>query len=261
LRSEQLDRPEIKNGFAKGPANRIASVKATQKITKAMQMVAAAKLRRAQEAAEAARPYAERMGAVLANIAFGAMPVVATRRRCWPAPARTGASARRLHRRARPVRRLQLLDRASGARERAALLAEGKTVKIITVGKKGYDILRRSYAQDRRRCVELREVRKQLGFVNAGVAEKVIADVRGRRVRRLHAVLFALQVGDLADPDGAAADPRPFEAGEAANRRQGARLRIRAGRGRILADLLPRNLAVQIFRACSKMRRSTGARR
>src|SRR3954468_17118884 len=49
--------------------NRIASVKATQKITKAMQMVAAAKLRRAQEAAEAARPYSQRMGAVLANIA------------------------------------------------------------------------------------------------------------------------------------------------------------------------------------------------
>jgi hypothetical protein len=106
--------------------NRIASVKATQKITKAMQMVAAAKLRRAQEAAEAARPYAERMGAVLANIA-GRHGGRGMRRRCWPAPARTGAPARRLHRRARPVRRLQLVDRPSGPRACARkLLAEAR---------------------------------------------------------------------------------------------------------------------------------------
>ncbi len=67
--------------------NRISSVKATQKITKAMQMVAAAKLRRAQESAENARPYAERMAAVIANLA-PASPAPA-RRSCWPAPART----------------------------------------------------------------------------------------------------------------------------------------------------------------------------
>jgi hypothetical protein len=102
--------------------NRIASVKATQKITKAMQMVAAAKLRRAQEAAEAARPYAERMGAVLANLAAAYRPG-GDAPALLAAPARTGASAGRLHRRARPVRRLQLLDRAL-ARERInALLA------------------------------------------------------------------------------------------------------------------------------------------
>ena len=98
--------------------NRIASVKATQKITKAMQMVAAAKLRRAQEAAEAARPYSQRMGAVLANIAQavgggGEAPALMTG---------TGkerrASAGRLHGRARAVRRLQLADRAPRPRPR-----------------------------------------------------------------------------------------------------------------------------------------------
>ena len=71
--------------------NRIASVKSTQKITKAMQMVAAAKLRRAQDAAGSARPYAQRMAAVIANLAAG----VSGRRRaasCWPAPARTSAT-------------------------------------------------------------------------------------------------------------------------------------------------------------------------
>ena len=97
---------------------RLASTKATQKITKAMQMVAASKLRRAQVAAEAARPYAERMddGARQHRLGgrrqqFGAAPARRHRRR-------QGASAGRLHRRARPVRRLQLLDRPPGARAR-----------------------------------------------------------------------------------------------------------------------------------------------
>ena len=96
---------------------RIASTKATQKITKAMQMVAASKLRRAQAAAEAARPYAERMEKVLGNIAVDAStdldsaPKLLGRHRQRP-----GSSAGRLHRRARPVRPVQLGDRAARAR-------------------------------------------------------------------------------------------------------------------------------------------------
>ena len=95
--------------------NRIASTKATQKITKAMQMVAASKLRRAQAAAEAARPYAERMDKVLGNIAAAVAgrdraPRLLRRHRRGP-----GASAGRLHRRARPVRRVQL-RRSCGSR-------------------------------------------------------------------------------------------------------------------------------------------------
>ena len=155
--------------------NRIASVKATQKITKAMQMVAAAKLRRAQEAAEAARPYSQRMGAVLANITAGGR----RRRRCAGADDRhrqgRRASARRLHRRARPVRRLQQRrSRVLRATMSAGCWRQGKTVKIICVGKKGYDILRRDFATLIIDRVDLREV-KQLGFVNAdAIARKVI---------------------------------------------------------------------------------------
>ena len=96
---------------------RIAATKATQKITKAMQMVAASKLRRAQVAAEAARPYAERMGKVLGNIAasvagLDTAPAAAARHRQRP-----DASPARLHRRARPVRAVQLGDRPSRARD------------------------------------------------------------------------------------------------------------------------------------------------
>ena len=96
--------------------NRIASVKATQKITRAMQMVAASKLRRAQAAAEAARPYSLRMNAVLANLA-----TTFSGRDDAPALlSGTGkddvAPAGRLHRRTRPLRRVQLVDRPPGAR-------------------------------------------------------------------------------------------------------------------------------------------------
>src|ERR1700751_3143540 len=92
---------------------RIASTKATQKITKAMQMVAASKLRRAQTAAEAARPYATKMEAVIGNLAAAA---AAGRHRQGSGPSAAG-----LHRRTRPVRRLQLRDRAS--RPRACAIA------------------------------------------------------------------------------------------------------------------------------------------
>ena len=104
--------------------NRIASVKATQKITKAMQMVAAAKLRRAQTAAEAARPYATRMEAVLANLATA----LKGREGGPPLMVGTGKDARssadRLHRRARPVRRVQFVHRP--ARPRARQSAAGR---------------------------------------------------------------------------------------------------------------------------------------
>ena len=113
---------------------RIASTKATQKITKAMQMVAASKLRRAQTAAEAARPYAEKMDAVISNIAsaaagFARRPGAAGRHRQG-----SGASAAGLHRRARPFRRLQFVDRAPGARARSVAARPGQ---------RGQDFLRR----------------------------------------------------------------------------------------------------------------------
>src|SRR6476660_5818861 len=146
--------------------NRIASVKATQKITKAMQMVAAAKLRRAQSTAEAARPYAERMNKVLANLSAGIGEGS-------PAPALLGGTGRD------DTHLLVVCTGERGlcgafnssiarlARERAnALLAEGKTVTILCVGRKGYDILKRNFERQIIEVVDFRSIR-QLGFGEA----------------------------------------------------------------------------------------------
>ena len=156
--------------------NRIASVKATQKITKAMQMVAASKLRRAQAAAEAARPYAARMNAVLANLA-GPMQGRAD------APALlagTGRDQTHLLVVCTAERGLCGAFNSSIARlardHAARLLAEGKDVKILCVGKKGYDALRRLYAKQILEVVDLRQV-KRLAFTDA--------DAIGQQVRAL----------------------------------------------------------------------------
>ena len=155
--------------------SRIASVKSTQKITKAMQMVAAAKLRRAQERAQAARPYAERMDRVLAGLS------AAYEGRDGAPALLAGTGNDQVH----------LLVVATGERGLAGgfnssiarlardtanrLLKEGKTVKIMTVGRKGNDILKRLFASHIVDYVTLREV-KQIGFGNAqAIAEKILA--------------------------------------------------------------------------------------
>src|SRR4029079_1802373 len=153
---------------------RIASTKATQKITKAMQMVAASKLRRAQVAAEAARPYAERMERVLGNIAASVASLDSA-----PTLLR-GTGGDKVH--------LLLVCTAERglcgpfnsaivrlARERAnTLIADGKEVKFFCVGRKGYEQLRRLYAKQIIEYVELRAVRT-LGFVNAeAIADKIV---------------------------------------------------------------------------------------
>src|SRR6266446_1259450 len=145
---------------------RIASTKATQKITKAMQMVAASKLRRAQVAAEAARAYAERMEKVLGNIAASVASLDA-------APALLRGTGRD------QVHLLVVCTAERGlcgpfnsaivrlARERAnALMAEGKDVKFFCVGRKGYDQLKRQYEKQIVEHIELRAVRT-IGFANA----------------------------------------------------------------------------------------------
>src|SRR3712207_6642124 len=155
--------------------NRIASVKATQKITKAMQMVAAAKLRRAQSAAEAARPYAERMAVVLGNIAAGVT--------IGPESPRllAGTGSDRTHLLIVCTAERGLCGAFNSSIARLArdhanrLLAEGRTVKIICVGKKGYDILRRQFGQQIIDLVDLRSVRT-LGFENAdSIAQNVLS--------------------------------------------------------------------------------------
>lgn len=154
--------------------NRIASVKATRKITKAMQMVAAAKLRRAQEAATAARPYAEYMDQVLANlnkraVRDGASPLLVGTGRDQVQLLVVMTAERGLC--GGFNSNISKLARADALR----LLAQGKTVKILTVGRKGADNLRRDLGRNIVERIELKGIR-QLGFVNAeDIGKKLLA--------------------------------------------------------------------------------------
>ncbi|TKT82983.1 F0F1 ATP synthase subunit gamma [Aquamicrobium sp. LC103] len=227
--------------------NRIASVKATQKITKAMQMVAAAKLRRAQEAAEAARPYSERMAAVLANIGQAVTGTDAP-----PLMAGTGRDDVHLLIVATAERGLcggfnsQI---ARLAREHVRkLLAEGKTVKIITVGKKGYDILRRDFQKLIIDRVELRDA-KQVGFVHAdGIAKKVISlfNEGGFDVATLFYSEFKSVISQVPTAQQLIPASTPAVESEAGG---SALYEYEPEAGEILADLIPRNISVQVFRA------------
>ncbi len=230
--------------------NRITSVKSTQKITKAMQMVAAAKLKRAQDAAEAARPYAERMEGVLAGLASaykgreGAPALLAG----------TGKSDTHLLVVATGERGLAggfNSSIARLARETAAkLVAEGKTVKILCVGKKGADILKRSFGKNMLETISLREV-KQLGYTTAqGIGEKILAMYAAGEfdVATLFYAQFRSVVSQI--PTAQQIVPASFEAsgveGEAAPSKH---YEYEPDEDAILADLLPRNVSVQIFRA------------
>jgi F-type H+-transporting ATPase subunit gamma len=227
--------------------NRIASVKATRKITKAMQMVAAAKLRRAQEAAVAARPYSQRMGAVLGNLASsmvgqeGAPKLLAG----------TGSDKTHLLVVATAERGLCGGFNSSIvklAREHAdRLMREGKTVKIMTVGKKGNDALKRLYGQYISDAVDFRSA-KAIEFAHAsGVAQKILSgfeagefdvatlffsefkSVTSQKPTALQLIPASIPEGKAPELGGAIYDAEPDEAA-------------------ILSELLPRNIAVQVFR-------------
>jgi F-type H+-transporting ATPase subunit gamma len=226
--------------------NRIASVKATQKITKAMQMVAAAKLRRAQTAAEAARPYAERMSVVLGNLASGITVGPETPRLL------AGTGADRVHLLIVCTAERGLCGAFNSSIARLArdhanrLLAEGKTVKIICVGKKGYDILRRQFAQQIIDFVDLRSVR-QLGFEQGDmIAQKVLGlfDQGEFDVATLFYSRFRSVIAQI--PTAQQIIPAEIETGAAAS---DAVYDYEPEEGEILTTLLPRNLTVQIFRA------------
>jgi F-type H+-transporting ATPase subunit gamma len=226
--------------------NRIASVKATQKITKAMQMVAAAKLRRAQTAAEGARPYAERMAAVLGNIAAGVTIGPESPRLL----AGTGSDQTHLLIVCTAERGLCGAFNSSIARlardHANRLLAEGRTVKIICVGKKGYDILRRQFGDQIIDFIDLRGART-LGFEHAdGIAQKVLSlfeagefDVATLFYSRFRSVIAQI-------PTAQRLIPAEIEAGAGGS---DAVYDYEPEEGEILATLLPRNVTVQIFRA------------
>jgi F-type H+-transporting ATPase subunit gamma len=226
--------------------NRIASVKATQKITKAMQMVAAAKLRRAQSAAEAARPFAERMSQVLANIAGTITPGPESPRLL------AGTGSTQVHLLVVCTAERGLCGAFNSSIARLArdhanrLLAEGRTVKIICVGKKGNDLLRRQFERHIIDFVDLRGART-LGFEHAdSVAQKVIArfeagefDVATLFYSRFRSVIAQIPTAQQLIP--AVFEPATG-GGEAV-------YDYEPGENEILADLLPRNITVQIFRA------------
>jgi F-type H+-transporting ATPase subunit gamma len=227
---------------------RIASTKATQKITKAMQMVAASKLRRAQTAAEAARPYAEKMDAVISNIASAAAgsPGAPT------LLAGTGSDKVHLLLVCTGERGLSGAFNSSIvrlARERAlSLMNQGKEVKFFCVGRKGFEQLRRNFEKQIVENVELRSVR-QLGFVNAeDIAKKVIARFEAGEfdVGTLFYSRFKSVIAQV--PTAQQIIPLVIEA-PAANAGPSTSYEYEPEEDEILAGLLPRNLAVQIFRA------------
>lgn len=228
--------------------NRIASVKATQKITKAMKMVAAAKLRRAQEAAEAARPYAERMNKVLASLSA----------------ANAGNAGAPLLLSGTGKDQVHLLVVATGERGLAGgfnssiirlardhalkLIAQGKTVKILTVGRKGNDVLRRSFKDNIVHYITFREVR-QLGFVNADeVAGKVLDMFNAGEfdVATLFFARFQSVISQVATAQQII--PAKFEVVESSEA-SSVHYEYEPSEEEILEDLLPKNIAVQIFRA------------
>ena len=225
---------------------RIAATKATQKITKAMQMVAASKLRRAQAAAEAARPYAERMGKVLDSIA-SAVAGSDTAPRLL-----VGTGSDKVHLLVVCTAERGLCGPFNSSmvrltREKAnALIADGKDVKILCVGRKGYEQLRRLYSKQIIETIELRGVRT-IGFEQADmIARKIIAlfnegafDVATLFFSRFKSVIAQI-------PTGQQIIPPVSENGEA---EPSASYEYEPEEEEILTELLPRNLSVQIFRA------------
>jgi F-type H+-transporting ATPase subunit gamma len=228
--------------------NRIASVKSTQKITKAMQMVAAAKLRRAQEAAVAARPYAERIGKVLSTL--GAAYAGRS-----DAPVLLGGTGRD---------QVHLLVVATGERGLAGgfnssiarlardtavrLLGEGKTVKILTVGRKGNDILKRTLGDKIVEAISFREVRN-VGFAQASQVGQKILDMYAAGEFDV-ATLFYAQFKSVISQIPTAQQLIPAQIASVEDKSDDTVIyEYEPSEEAILEDLLPRNISVQVLRA------------
>ena len=227
--------------------NRIESVKNTRKITKAMQMVAAAKLRRAQDAAEASRPYSERFNTVLASLA-------ASVGSSESAPVLLRGTGKQ------DVHLLVVMTAERGlcggfnsniaklARSHAAKLKEdGKHVKVITVGKKGRDALKRDLGEHFVEHVDLSEF-KSIKYVNAqGIAKALLArfDDREYDVATIFYSKFVNVVSQI--PTAQQIIPAIFDDQSSASDK--AVYDYEPDEETILADLLPRGVATQIFAA------------
>ena len=226
--------------------NRIASVKSTRKITKAMQMVSAAKLRRAQDAAEAARPYAERMNSVMAGLSAGMAGSDSAPRLL----AGTGSDKTQL---------LVVMTAERGlcggfnstivrlARQAAnKLLSDGKTIKILTVGKKGREQLRRDLGSHFIGHIDLSDV-KRVGYANAqNIARDLLGrfdtgefDVATLFFNRFQSVISQIPTAQQVIP--AAYDAETDSPATVYD--------YEPDEQEILADLLPRGVATQVFTA------------
>ena len=231
--------------------NRIASVQSTRKITSAMKMVAASKLRRAQEQAEASGPYAERMGRMLSSLAAnvqdsGNGPKLMT-----------GTGADQVHLLVVISSDRGLCGAFNGSivreakRQISRLQGEGKTVKLLTVGRKARDQLKREYAS---LIVESYEDvgRRRLGFSDADmVATKVLSmfdagefDVCSVIFNKFKSAISQVVTVQQLIPFAVAT-----EAAEAAGADAKAMYEFEPDEEQILAELLPRNLSIQIYRA------------
>ncbi|TWA71287.1 ATP synthase F1 subcomplex gamma subunit [Azospirillum brasilense] len=232
--------------------NRIASVQSTRKITSAMKMVAASKLRRAQEQAEAGRPYAERMGRMLASLAAnvqdsGNGPKLMT-----------GTGSDQVHLLVIISSDRGLCGAFNGAivresrRQIQRLQAEGKTVKLLTVGRKARDQLRREYGS---LIVETYEDvgRRKLSFADADVvAQKVLAmydagefDVCSVIFNKFKSAISQIVTVQQLVPFAVEAQAEEEAAGAEAK----AIYEFEPDEEQILAELLPRNLSIQVYRA------------
>jgi len=228
---------------------RITSVKSTQKITKAMKMVAAAKLRRAQEAAEAGRPYAERLAAVMASLGSKVqvgpqspkllagtgrdqvhLLVVATSERGL-----AGAFNTNIVRAAR--------------RQAEALQAQGKTVQFYLVGKKGRAVIARLFPGQIVEQVDMSHV-KNVQFSDAhAIAEDLIRRFNAGEFDVAHLFYARFQSALVQEPVAQQIIPVPLATAAAnENTQAGSVVEYEPDEEAILADLLPRNVAVQIFR-------------
>ena len=229
--------------------NRIDSVKSTRKITKAMQMVAAAKLRRAQDAAEAARPYAERFSAVLAGLAQAATGA-------GNAPMLLGGNGRD------QVHLLVVMTAERGlcggfnssivklTRAKAdALLAQGKTVKILTIGKKGREQLKREYGAYFIDHVDLTGIREMTYDTAQEIANDLIARFEADEFDVATILFSKFQSVISQEPTASQVIPATFDEVESEAERTGMFYDCEPSEKEILAMLLPSGVATAIFAA------------
>ena len=229
--------------------NRIASVKATRKITKAQQMVAASRLRRAQEAAVAARPYAEKMSAVIASLAGGMkdnpsapalligtgkeethLVIVATADRGLCGAFNTNIVRLAKH-------HIDFLRR------------DGKAVKILCVGRKGRDQLKRQYGSLILDTIEFTQV-KRIGFINAAGIGRRVLDMFNAGEFDVATIIYSKFRSVISqEPTKLQLIPAPIEATDPAKGPLGNVYDYEPDEAAILSDLLPRNVSVQIFGA------------